>query len=311
MIRIGIIGMSEGNAHPYSWSAIVNGNFDGDEITRVGYPGVTAYLTANRDTLGIPGAQVTHVWAQERSIADSIAFAAGIETVVPQLEDLVGTVDAVILARDDAAQHVAMARPFIDANIPLFIDKPLAGTAADLAYFTEQQAAGKFIMSCSSMRYATECRTAKNEFAALGDIQLVTAVGKKDWINYGIHLLEGLFLLLNDPQPVAVTNVGTEHREIVQIEFSTGVRATVHLFMDIAPTFQYSVFGTGGWRLIEVKNWYGMFRDNLTEFIRSVAEGKPRLDYHQTKALIQTLLAAQESRNRGGMRIELPYDYAH
>ena len=51
MIKLGILGMSEGNAHPYSWSAIINGRFDRQEITRVGYPAVAAYLDANKDTL--------------------------------------------------------------------------------------------------------------------------------------------------------------------------------------------------------------------------------------------------------------------
>jgi hypothetical protein len=32
MIKIGIIGMSPGNAHPTSWSAIINGTFNADEI---------------------------------------------------------------------------------------------------------------------------------------------------------------------------------------------------------------------------------------------------------------------------------------
>ena len=31
--------MSPGNAHPYSWSAIINGTFDGKEIAALGYPG--------------------------------------------------------------------------------------------------------------------------------------------------------------------------------------------------------------------------------------------------------------------------------
>lgn len=38
---MGILGMSPGNAHPYSWSAIINGVFNGDEITRIGYPAVS------------------------------------------------------------------------------------------------------------------------------------------------------------------------------------------------------------------------------------------------------------------------------
>ena len=27
-IRIGMLGMTEGNAHPFSWSAMINGTYD-------------------------------------------------------------------------------------------------------------------------------------------------------------------------------------------------------------------------------------------------------------------------------------------
>ncbi|RRA98026.1 Gfo/Idh/MocA family protein [Larkinella rosea] len=305
MVKIGIIGMSAGNAHPYSWSAIINGFFDPEEINRVGYPGVSAYLTANRDLLGIPGARVTHVWAQDRAISESIAKAVQVENVVDDLTELIGQVDAVILGRDDPENHVEMAKPFIEAGIPLFIDKPLAGSLEDLTYFAEQVANGKFVMSCSSMRYATELRAVKNEFSQLGKLQLVTAVGKKDWIRYGVHMLEGLFMVLDDPTPVSVRHVGREGGDVVYLEFADGLQATVHLFMDIALTFQISLFGKDGWRLIEVKNWFGMFRDNLIEFVRSVEENRPRLDFVKTERIIRTLLAAHESLADGGKTVYL------
>jgi len=305
MIKLGIIGMSPGNAHPYSWSAIVNGFFDGKEITKTGYPGITHYLEANKDTIGIAGARVTHVWTQDRSISESIAKAARVDHIVDNLADMIGQVDAVILARDDPENHVQMAKPFIEAEIPVFIDKPLAASYEDLAYFSEQSAKGKFIMSCSSMRYAGECRALKTNIDALGKIELVTAVGKKDWLKYGIHMLEGLFALLDDPRPVSVQHVGEDKKDVVYLEFDSGIKATVHLFMDIALTFQISVFGQKNWELIEMKNYYGMFRDNLIEFIRSVQEGQPRLSFDKTERLINTLIGAQESLNNNGKVIYL------
>ena len=297
--------MSAGNAHPYSWSAIVNGFYDGEEITRVGYPGITNYLNANQDTVGIEGARVTHVWTQDRSISESIAKAARVEHVVDSVEDMMGPVDAVILARDDAENHVKMAAPFIKAGIPVFIDKPLAVTYDDLAYFSEQHAQGKFIMSCSSMRYAGECRALKIDIASLGKIELITAVGKKDWLKYGIHMLEALFAFLDDPSPVLVQHVGEDKKDVVYLEFENGIKTTVHLFMDIALTFQISVFGQKGWELVELKNYYSMFRDNLIEFVRSVQEGKPRLSFDKTERLIRTLIGAQESLKSGGKVIYL------
>ena len=305
MLKVGIIGMSPGNAHPYSWSAIINGVFDGDEITRIGYPAVADYLQANRDTLGIPGSRVTHVWSQEKNISESIAHTAKIENIAGSLEEMAGQVDAVILGRDDAQHHVEMAKPFIDAGIPLFIDKPLCITKKELDYFSGEVAKGKFIMSCSSMRYASECMSAKTELKSLGKLELVTAVGKKDWLKYGVHMLEAIFSILDDPKPVSVRNIGKDKKAIVCVEFENGLQAMLHLYMDIAPTFQVSLFGQEKWRLVEIKNSYSMFRDNIIEFTRSVEEGKPRLDFSKTTQIIRVLIAAEESLQLSGKTINL------
>jgi predicted dehydrogenase len=305
MIKIGIIGMSPGNAHPYSWSAIINGCFDAAEITGIGYPAVAYYLEANRSTLGIPGAKVTHVWTQEKSISQSIAKTAQIGNICNSPEEMARQVDAVILARDDAENHMQMAKPFIDAGIPIFIDKPLTLSLQELDYFAGESAKGKLIMSCSSMRYANECMVVKQEILSLGELELATAVGKKDWNKYGVHLLEALFSLLDDPEPVSVQHIGEHNKDIVHVRFRTGFQAVFNLFMDIVPTFQLSVFGQKGWRLIENKNSYSMFRDNIIEFIRSVQEGKSRLSFAKTGQIIRTLIAANESLQQGGKIIRL------
>lgn len=303
MINIGIIGMSSGNAHPSSWSAIINGIFNAEEIVKLGYPAVADYLGANSATLGLPGARVTHIWSQDQALSVQIASTAGIPHIAHSPEEMINAVDAVILARDDAENHRKMARPFIDAGIPLFIDKPLCSSLDDLRYFSSEIAKGKFIMSCSSMRYAGECMTLKTERSALGQIQLITAVGKKDWIKYGVHMLEAMFSIMDDPRPLKVANVGREEGSIVKIDFEGGLQATLHLFMEISGTFQVSVFGSQGWRLVEIKNSYAMFRDNIIEFIRSVEEGKPRLEFHKTAQIIKTLIAAEESLKQGGKTI--------
>lgn len=45
-IKIGMVGFSEGNAHPFSWSAMING-YDKEEMlkwTKDLYPTIPAYL---------------------------------------------------------------------------------------------------------------------------------------------------------------------------------------------------------------------------------------------------------------------------
>ncbi len=302
-MRLGIIGMSEGNAHPYSWSSIINGRFDGGEIVRAGYPAVADYLAANRDTLGVDGAEVVCVWTQERQISESIARSAGIAHVVDKLEDMIPLVDAVLLSRDDPENHAAMAGPFLEAGLPIFIDKPLAYSLEDLRWFSDWNARGRLIMSCSSMRYANECRAVKQQIGQMGEIELATAVGKKDWKKYGVHMLEAMFSLLDDPRPATVQHFGKPGKDTVHIEFENGVQATVHLFMEISGTFQVTLFGQRGWQTADIKNSYSMFRDNIIEFVRSVNAGASRLPFAVTENVIRTLVAAKESAEQGGKKI--------
>jgi len=305
MLKLGVMGLSKGNGHPYSWSAIVNGDFTDSVMAECGFPVIPAYLAANRDTLGIDDAQVTHVWTQDRAVSEHVAAASLIDNVVDNIEDFVGEVDGVLLARDDPENHVAMAKPLIDAGVPLFIDKPLAITRDDLAYFDEQQAAGKFIMSCSSLRYNPGVQAARSVIDSIGKVELAVCVGKKDWIKYGIHYLEQLFSVLSDPKAVAVKHVGTTGKDVVTIEFDTGAIATVHVFMDIAPGGQLTLYGQEGSLQVAGGGAYATFKANLVEVIRSMKQGKPRLDFAITRNVICALIAGQESLENGGTTVTL------
>jgi len=306
MLRLGILGLSEGNGHPYSWSAIINGGFREAEMAECGYPVIPAYLAANRETLGIDGAAVTHIWTQDPDLSAHVASASCIPYVVQRAEDMIGKVDAILLARDDPENHVAMARPFLDADVPIFIDKPLAFSREDLDYFRAAQSAGKFVMSCSALRYSSGVQSSRELLPGIGKVELAVAVGKKDLRKYAIHYLEGMFSLLGDPQAVAVQHVGTAGRDIIRVEFVDGALGMVHVFENIAPGGELNVYGTEGNLQVSHGGSYPSFRTSLIEAIRSFREGRPRLDFGITCNVIQTLIGARESLETGGRRIELP-----
>ena len=305
MIRIGMIGMSLGNAHPYSWSAIINGRFNREEIDRAGFPAVSDYLEANQDTLGIAAAEVTHIYCDDFGVAKSIARSAGIKNVVQRIEDLIGQVDGVILGRDDPEHHFNMAKPFLEAGVPIFIDKPLTIDLDELQLYEQYVKAGAFLMSCSSMRYAGEVLALKSNLRKLGDIQLLTVVGKKDWKKYGVHMVEACMSLLNDPKPIRVQYLGKEHFDIVQLQISPTCFASIHLIADISPTFQMNIYGTQEWAHIDIQNSYAMFKENILEFLKGLTAGKPTLDFEKTKRVIQIVAGAIESKRKGNVKIDL------
>ncbi len=306
MLKLGVIGMNEDNQHPYSWSAIINGDYDQNLMDQCGSPYPPAYLKANRDSLGVDSVKVTHIWTQDRAISDHCAMACRIDHVVSRIEDFVGNVDAVLLLRDDPENHVAMAKPLIDADVPVFIDKPLAFSWKDLDYFSEQRAKGKHVVSCSSLRYSAGVQATRARLSTIGQVLLAVAVGKKDWRKYAIHYLEGLVSLLGDPKVRAVTHVSQQSgRDVAYVEFENGVLATVHVFMDIAPGGELNVYGTEGNFSVDYGGAYTGFRNTIEEVTKGFLGGAPCVDFEITRNVISALIAGQESLESGGKRIEI------
>ena len=125
-IRLAMLGMVDGNGHPYSWSAIINGRYDARTMADCGFPVIPQYL-AKQDpaTMRLEGVLVTHIWTQDRKISEHVAAASLINNIVEDPRQMIGKVDAVILARDDGENHLHMAKPFMEAGVPMLIDKPL------------------------------------------------------------------------------------------------------------------------------------------------------------------------------------------
>ena len=304
-LKLGIIGLSEGNGHPYSWSAIVNGDFDMLYMKDCGYPVIPAYLDANRETLGVDFAQVTHIWTQDRKISEHVSKASGVNTIVDNMEDMIDQVDAVLLARDDPENHVAMAKPFIEADVPIFIDKPLAFSRGDLDWFAEQVAAGKFIMSSSALRYSAGVQSHREAVAGLGELQLAVAVGQKDLRKYAVHYLEGMLSLLDDPKVVAIRHVSeTTGKDVLYVEFETGMLGILGVFKNIAAG-ELNIYGANGSLSVSHGGAYVAFRTHLVEAIHSFRTGHSRLPFKKTWNVIAALCAARESLENGGQRVEI------
>ena len=143
-IRLAMLGMVDGNGHPYSWSAIINGRYDAQVMADCGFPVIPQYLGAEPpENLGIPGVQVTHVWcddpAERGQSGPSVLHSP--RRPAPRRRDRSGRCRDYRHRR--GWEHVDRARPFIEAGLPLFIDKPLCDREEDLRQFIAWHAEGK------------------------------------------------------------------------------------------------------------------------------------------------------------------------
>ena len=125
-IRLGVIGSSSGNGHPYSWSAIFNG-YDKKNMEKCGFPAIPNYLSKqNWPEAQLDSAKVISIWTQDKENSEHIAKSTYINNVSKSLAEMNKSVDAVLLARDDAENHMDIARIFLLSGKPIYIDKPIA-----------------------------------------------------------------------------------------------------------------------------------------------------------------------------------------
>lgn len=103
MFHVGILGTE--NSHAMAFAEILNGlnpsfagKFDDFRVVAVG---------------GI-----------DPEASKAVADRCGVENIVVKPEDMLGMVDAVMVTARDGKYHAPYTRPFIEAGIPAFVDKP-------------------------------------------------------------------------------------------------------------------------------------------------------------------------------------------
>ena len=307
-LRLAVIGSTPGNGHPYSWSAMFNG-YDREAMTNeCPFAGIPQYLNKEPvDTLQIPDALVTHVCCigEGGFTAEHVAKCSLIPHVVEKPTDVIGHVDAVVIATDMGSEHVERARPFVEAGVPVFVDKPMVDNEADLQTFVGWVADGKRIMSSSSMRYTKEFMPYRHSTHELGDLRFVSITTAKSWETYGIHALEAIYPILG-PGFLTAQNTGTKERNVVHLTHACGADIVVIASYDMAGGFGcLQLCGTAGSRAVSSGDSFFAFKAQLTAFVDYLRTGVHPFPFTETVELMQLVIAGKISREQGGRRVSL------
>ena len=149
-------------------------------------------------------------------------------------EDLIGQVDGILVEENDGTVHLERAMPFLEAGLPVFVDKPLASNTADaralVAAAHRRQAP---LLSASSLRYdlsVQEVQSRRGEWGAVLGVDSHTPASQHPlnpgWMNYGIHGVEIVYALLG-PGCRRVRSVRQEGVDVAVGEWADGRIATV------------------------------------------------------------------------------------
>ncbi len=305
-IKLAMLGMTEGNGHPYSWSIIINGRYNGEALAKCPYAAIIDYISKQpKNTLGIEDVEVSHVWTDNPEDAKLVAKVANIENIVEDPKDVIGHVDAVLVATDIGSEHVERCKPFVEANVPIFVDKPLCDNFTHLKIFQQWIDEGKPIISSSAMRYCKEYEPYHQSTYELGDLRYINVTMAKSWEKYGIHALETLYPIVG-PGFTSIQNLGDKDRNIVHLNHSKGIDINIANVFDMIGGFGLvSLVGTKSGIQIKSNDTFYAFKKQLESYVHYLRTGVKPVPWEETKELMQLVAAGIKSREEGGIKINL------
>lgn len=102
-----------------------------------------------------PDVNITGIFGDNEEETRAIAEEQNIPFVAETPAELVDKVDAVMIMPRDGGKHLAYAKPFLEAGIPMFVDKPFTCSVEDAEEFVAlAQKSGSLLCGGSYVKYA-------------------------------------------------------------------------------------------------------------------------------------------------------------
>ena len=223
--------------------------------------------------------------------------------LVDKPADMIGKVDGMLIEAVDGTVHWERAKPFLDAGIPCFIDKPFACSLTDAKKLAELAAKKKVpIFSSSSLRYAPEVveyvKDAKHGKVAgcvtYGPASLSPIPDRNAGLfHYGIHAVEMLYTLMG-PGCTRVTCTTAKGVDVATGTWSDGRVASVRGTRTPASGFGFVGFAEKGVQAVAVGTKF-IYRELLKQIVEMFKTSKAPLDIAETIEIVAFIEAANKS----------------
>lgn len=293
-IKLGIIGINEGNGHPFSFSAIING-FDNEGMKNSGWDVIYNYLISRHASeFGFENVEVTHAWTQDPELTRKLVAASKIPHAVQNIEDMIDEVDGVIIARDDYETHFPLAKSFLEKGKFVFIDKPLSIDIEELRFFRDYLESGK-LMSCAGARYARELDEIRSGIDSFGEMKLIRGTVINGMEKYGVHMLDGIFGVTGF-KVKSVSCYQAKHTSMM-IKNTDDSLIYIDALGSSSKTLQFDFWSDQKRFHAETNDNFTMFRRLLADFITMIKTNKPTVAPGLVIDTMKVLIAANISKN--------------
>lgn len=239
MLKIGILGSD--NSHAERFSEILN------------LPDHPSYQADAE-------AQVVAIWGQDVERTQQVAQHGQIAEIVADPTDMLNSVDAVFCVTRHGGRHLELVRPYLQAGIPTFVDKPLATEPDDARAIVKlAQESGTPFSSFSTVRFSRDTQSFLQAAAQLGGVRAGIYTGPASRRNpyggsifYAIHSIE--LMLMTQGTGVqwveAIEGPGVDEAGngtvVAVCAWHDGTTATLELTVDAKYAFRATALGREG-----------------------------------------------------------------
>ena len=222
------------------------------------------------------------------------------------IPELCSNVDVVMLESVDGRCHLQQAEQVIAAHKPLYIDKPMAASLADvLTIFRLAKAANVPIWSASSLRFAKDTQAVRA--GKIGTVNYAETYSPCEmgehhpelfW--YGVHGVESLYTVMGTGCETVQRTLSTNGAiEVVGI-WQGGRKGVYH--QDLAKKYHGLAKGDKGESPVGSYDGYLPLAEQIMKFFQT---GQPPVKPEETIELFAFMTAAQESKEKGGAPVRI------
>ncbi|HEO70510.1 MAG TPA: gfo/Idh/MocA family oxidoreductase, partial [Candidatus Hydrogenedentes bacterium] len=227
--------------------------------------------------------------------------------IVDTIEELCTMVDGIMLTSVDGRPHLEQARPVFNAGLPMYIDKPVAGTLEDaIEIFRLAKEHGVPCWTSSSYRYYPGLVEMMEQ--DYGELRGAISYGPAsihethpDLFWYGVHATEALFTVMGVGVETVV-RTHTEHTDVVTGVWEDGKVGTLRGLRNQATPNQVILFGTKAVLHQGPGSGYAHMLVEVAKFFRT---GEVPVSPRETIEMFAFMEAADESKRQGGVPVSI------
>lgn len=225
-------------------------------------------------------------------------------------EDLLGKVDGVLIESVDGSVHRDRAMPFIEAGLPVWIDKPFTCSVAEARELVA--AAGRKgvpLLSASSLRYDLSVQDVQAKRETLGRVLGVDAYTPASThprnpglFHYAVHGVEMMYALMG-PGCRRVSCTHTEGVDVAVGEWGDGRLATVRGTRHGSYGLGFTAFAEKG--VVPGSSSPFYYRELLKRVVAMMGSGESPLTGEEMIEVVAFQVAANASMEREGSPVPL------